>query len=117
MAFSILALILGVLFEIFSVGLRRTQMAADFSRAVLLGESRLATVGVEEPLAEGTSSGAFDDNYRWQAIVAPYPVATDTLGAPVPSVLPYTVTVEVTWGDPAHERSVALTTVRLGEAK
>ena len=71
-AFAILAVSLGVLMQIFSLGLRNVAVEEGYTRAVLLAESKLAGLGIEEPLQPGETTGSFDDEYRWHVTVQPY---------------------------------------------
>lgn len=159
-AFAILAIALGVIMRIFSMGLRNVTVGEDYTRAILLAQSKLASLGVEEPLQTGEQTGAFDEGYRWRVTVQPYDknqeviqqeqqgtrsglsgqttgqkgggqpggaqrrfgtlgdafAASGLLGGAVlgaPQVTPYQVVVEVSWGSPGQQRSVALTTLRL----
>lgn len=154
-AFTILGIALTVLMQVFSTGLRNITVGEDYTRAVLLAESRLASVGVEEPLQEGEQSGSFDgpQGYRWRVVISLYDLKQEEetarregrlgadprrtqqgiqpglgpgasffglgpLGADaVPLVKPYQVMVQVLWGPPERERSVALTTLRLQPAE
>ncbi|MEO1751952.1 prepilin-type N-terminal cleavage/methylation domain-containing protein [Thiofaba sp. EF100] len=56
-AFSILALAMGVLMALFSQGLSNARVARDYSRALQLAQSRLAEVGVTSPLRSGAEDG------------------------------------------------------------
>lgn len=126
-AFVILALVLGTLMEIFSGGLRNVSLAGEYQRAVLLGQSKLAAVGIESPLAEGESQGEFDPIYRWQIVIKPFqdnqmepgePAAPAAPGAPEPvaAVLPVTlleVEIRVLWGAGDQSRTISLNAVRL----
>lgn len=109
-AFSILAMSLGVLLALFSGGLRNTGIAHEYSRAVTLAESKLAEVGVTEPLAPGERQGAFDGQYRWRTQVAEY---IDGGGRAPEPLQAYRVTVRVSWEGAQGDRSVALSTLRL----
>ena len=118
-AFVILALVLGVLMQIFSGGLRNASRAGEYQHAVLLGQSKLASVGIEMPLKESESNGEFDDTYRWQVSIRPYldsrAQAGGHTGLPAP-LLPVTlmeVEIRVLWGDSEQPRSVSLQTLRL----
>ena len=118
-AFVILALVLGVLMQIFSGGLRNASRAGEYQHAVLLGQSKLASVGIETPLKEGESNGEFDGTYRWQVSIRPYldsrGQADEQTGLPAP-ILPVTlmeVEIQVLWGDIEQPRSVSLQTLRL----
>jgi len=112
-AFAILALALGVLFQIFALGMRNTVLAEEYSRATLLAESKLATVGVEAPLEQGVTAGAIDDTYSWRATVQPHVVDEGEDPALPQRFEPVDVTVAVLWGEAGREHSVALSTLRL----
>lgn len=115
MAFSILTLSLGVLLSLFSTGLRNTNIAREHSHAIALAESRLAEIGVVEPLELGVREGDFDDKYHWHIEVTDYPWHDETVETAVTlqPVVSYQVTVEVTWQSLHRKRSIALTTLRL----
>ena len=71
-AFVLLALVMSTGFEIFSSGLRRAGDLEDQSRAVLIAQSRLASVEMEAPLAEGTTQGDSEDGrFHWTVAVSP----------------------------------------------
>lgn len=121
-AFVILALVLGVTMEIFSGGLRNVSRASEYQQAVLLGQSKLASVGIETPLVESESSGEFgatdaiNVTYRWQLSIRPYrDQQMEQTGSPA-AVLPVAlleVDIRVSWGttDPSH--AINLKTLRL----
>ena len=71
-AFSILALSLGVLMQIFSGSLRNADVTRDQAQAVALAQSLLASAGVETTLAPGESAGVLDDKFRWLLRVSPF---------------------------------------------
>jgi len=114
-AFAILAVALGVAFEIFASGLRGARSAEALTRAVLIAESRLAGIGVETELTPGTAEGEAGDGMRWRVAIAE-PAAADgddgrfeTPGLPV--LLDITVTVS--WDGVGGGRSFTLRTSRL----
>lgn len=118
-AFVILALVLGVVMEIFSGGLRNVSRAGEYQKAVLLGQSKLASVGIETQLVESESSGEFgapDAAYRWQLSIRPYrdPQIEQT-DAPV-AVLPVAlleVNLQVSWGATEPQHVIGFKTLRL----
>lgn len=112
-AFTVAALLLGVLYQVFSTGLRSASAAADYSTAVLLAESALETVGTQETLAPGQMRERVDRKYDRRVVVRPRP---DLLPAYAvnPAVIPYEVQVTVDWQNGRRPRSVSLTTLRLG---
>ena len=48
-----MAMALTVLLRIFSGGVRNVAVSADYAKAVLIAESRLATAGIDDTLAPG----------------------------------------------------------------
>lgn len=111
-AFSILALSLGVLLRIFSGDGRLAGQAEEHSRAVVLAQSLLAGAGVEAPLEPGESSGNIDGQFDWTMSVTPFIPS----GEPWPEqqpFKPYWVTVTVAWGDGDDLHSFDLGTLRL----
>jgi general secretion pathway protein I len=114
-AFAILALALGVLLQVFSGGLENARVSEAYTTAGLLAESKLAALGAEEPLAEGQSTGRFDDRFRWRVDVRPYEEAGRS-GPADPDAWPvsaFEVVVTVSWDEADEERSVSLSTLRL----
>lgn len=114
-AFTILALSLGVLLQIFSRAMTTTATGADFARAAQLAEARLARVGFEIPLESGVYEGDPEEGIAWSVRVAPYETGTESV-AELP-VEPYLVVVDVLWRDGGGKpRRLSLSTLRLGEA-
>ncbi len=116
MAFAVLAISLGVLFEIFSTGMRASRSAEEYTRATLLAESKLATIGIEQELMEGESSGEYGDGYAWRVAVRPYRLEEAEAEGLPPPIEAYEVVVTVAWGQGSRERAVSLTTLRLKSA-
>lgn len=110
-AFVILALTLSVIMRIFSGGLRNVVLADEYSRAVLLAESRIAELGAQ-PI-EGEARGEFDKQFRWHSTVRPW---LDDAGAgsqPLPVRL-MEIEVRVAWGEEGGKsREVGLSTLQL----
>ena len=111
-AFSILALALGVLLRIFGSGLKSAALAESYSQAVLRAESLLSRSGIDSPLQAGEESGAFDERYHWRRLIRPYPLPdieqVDTL-----PLMAFEVIVEVFWQEASKRHSVTLTSLRL----
>lgn len=114
-AFSILAMALTVLLKIFAAGLRNVDAASEYAQAVSIADAELAVPGVLEPLQPGITEGEEDGGYYWVRDVSEFrpvnrPDYVDT------SVLPYLISVEVTWSAGRGERTVRLDTIRIGAA-
>jgi general secretion pathway protein I len=120
-AFVIVALVGTALFRLFGGALNNASAAEDYSRAVLLAESRLASIAVESaPLREGASDQgrSGDGKYTWVTRVEPYvgPGTTadqERLGQTA-MVRLWRITTTVSWpGTLGQDRSLSLATVRL----
>ena len=114
-AFTILAMLLGALFQVFSGGLRAAHSGDRYTRATVIAQSRLAALGVDQPLLEGVSSGTADGAYHWRVTVSPY--LDDQLPMTDRVLQPLTVNVEVFWEEGGSARSVSLTSILLEPAR
>ncbi len=114
-AFAILAVALGVAFEIFTTGLRGARSADALTRAVLIAESQLARIGVETDLTPGESEGETDDGTRWRIQIRDQPAAAGDDERVVTPSLPVLrdIIVTVSWGETAGRQSFELRTSRL----
>jgi general secretion pathway protein I len=121
-AFSILALSLGVLMQIFSGSLRNADVTRDQAQAVALAQSLLASAGVETTLIPGESAGVLDDRFHWVRRVSliveePRPGETAAVRKALPLDL-LEVAVRVAWGGDSRlpEKVLTLTTLRVQQA-
>ena len=122
--FAILALSLGVLWQVFSMSGRRATGVQETHRAVMLAESKVNELATTGLVARSEESGDFDETYRWLRRVER--ISAESRSDQAPSMrVPYRVVVEVSWNarapyadsDGAKSRSVVLTTVRLGSVE
>jgi general secretion pathway protein I len=111
-AFSVLALTLGVLIQVFSLAMRTTTLSGAYSRAAALAEARLNAVGVDIPLQVGAFGGEPEDGMNWQVVIAPYDTGQTGWQAPVQ---PYVVTATAQWEEAGQVREVVLSTLRIGK--
>lgn len=116
-AFVMLALVLVTSFELFTGGMRRAADLEDYSRALVLAQSKLAAAGTEEPYKEGETQGETEDRrFRWS--VAVRRTEEGAPGPGQPNNNPYAlfrVDVRVAWaGADQRERSIAMGTLGLG---
>ena len=111
-AMVILALSLTIIFRIFSGGLLKIEIAADYTHAAMVAESVLAATGTTERLIAGDTAGEMLSKYQWRRSVTPYQ-NTESSWPGNEAVNAYKVTVIVEW--PAREgvRSVDLSTLKL----
>ena len=111
-AFTILVMVLGALFQVFGGSLRAATVSDQYTHATLIAESKLASLMVEGNAVEGEYTGEDAGTYQWQVSVVPYE-DSEAPPADALSVQPLTVTVEVSWQDNGARRAVSLTTMIL----
>lgn len=113
-AFTILALSLGLLIQIFSRALNTTALSRDYSRAASLAQSRLDAVGIEMPLLPGSYGGGPEEGLSWQVVIQAYEpegIAWE------PAIDSYLVRSMVSWGEEGEkQRQISLATLRLAES-
>jgi general secretion pathway protein I len=115
MAFSILALSLGILLKIFAGGVNTAVTAEEYTAAVQIAESLMAGTA-EGAIATGQQSGLENEKYHWLVEVSPFQFNPENVD---PTTLKSTllkVKVTVSWGDDNTEsdgRQLELTTLKL----
>lgn len=115
-AFSILALSLGILLKIFSAGVDTAVVAENYTVAVEIAESLMSKTGVETPLQTGQEEGTENEKYHWRVVVSPFEFNPENVDVTALNAMLFRVKVTVTWGDDnthANERRVELTTLKL----
>lgn len=121
-AFALLAMIGTALYRVFSGALQNAAAAEDYTRAVLIAESRIAALGSGKVVELGTDAGEVEgEKFRWTADVhafvpAEAPAPADSSAAPPASTGARLVeaVVTVSWPGPREvPRQVVLTTLRL----
>ncbi|HUK59489.1 MAG TPA: prepilin-type N-terminal cleavage/methylation domain-containing protein [Stellaceae bacterium] len=110
-AFAIAAVLLVPLVRIFSGGLTSLGRSDRAERAVLWAESVLAARDGEAPPALGVESGELPGGYRWQRSVAFYSGALPA--GQIAPLVPYDVTMTVSWQERGRPRSITLETLML----
>lgn len=119
-AFSILALSMGTLMQIFSGGLRNVGLSEDYARAVAIAEDQLVAIGIELPLIPGESRGELGEKFRWHRVAQPLEgnfLSEQADQQAISSVSNFGlmgISVTVEWdSDTTNRRSLALHTARL----
>ena len=118
-AFVILALVATALFQLFSGALQNASAAEDWSRAVLVGQSRLAAAANTVPLVEATERGDDDaGRIRWESRVKSWePPGVEPELARISGGMTtrlYRVEVDVSFpGLAGRDRALSLSTVKL----
>jgi len=112
-AFAIFAVLFGITLQILSTSISNTRRSVGFTQAALLARSHLDMVGIEAVPEPGQSSGEYIDDYRWNLLIEPYFIESDTGVAyeELPIELFY-VALTVTWETGRGERSATFETLR-----
>lgn len=113
-AFSILALSLGILLKIFSGGVNTAMVAEEYTAAVQIAESLMAKTGVETRLQSGSTADIENEKYHWQVTVSPFEFNPDNVDLKATTTVFFKVKVTVSWGENGdNDRQVELTTLKL----
>lgn len=114
-AFVVLALVLSSVLQIFSSGLSRSADLEEHSRALAVAQARLATVGIEEAVKEGETTGQTADNvYRWSVRISPHVEAKEALATPPGSFILLRADAKVDWKSAdGRARNLTLSTLHL----
>lgn len=118
-AFVILALVVTALFELFSGALGNASAADEYSRALLVAQSRLAAAASALPLVEATERGDADEGrVHWETRVKAWepPDVVPDLAKQSETMTTrlYRVEVDVRFpGLAGRERTLSLATVKL----
>jgi general secretion pathway protein I len=114
-AFVMLSLVLATAFEVFSRGLARAGELDDYSKALVIAQSKLAAAGIEQTIAEGETRGQSDDGrFEWVVSVVRTEEGVPP-GQPPPTIYSlYRIDVRVAWtGGDTRPHAVDLSTLYL----
>lgn len=114
-AFSILAVGLGIAMQIATGAMRQARNANDYTEAALYAQSLLDNVGVGERLEEGDSDGDFDDRFRWTLHTEPYEIESEgnsPLEAGIAPVELFRIELVVSWQRGKNTQEARFTTLR-----
>lgn len=114
-AFSILAVSLGILLKIFSTGITTAQVADNYTMAAQIATNLIAKTGVETPLKISEELGIENDFYHWRVRVNPQAFVSPELNLRDLPVELFNVNVLVWWGDDdkTDDRVLELNTMKL----
>lgn len=117
MAFSIMALALGVIMRVFSGSLNNVSTSQHYATAALIAESKMAAAGIELPLVEGQTSGDTGTGYHWQVQIHREEDASEETDLSLRLGL-YRVEVSVEWpASQDRKGQVRLVSLRVGGAQ
>jgi general secretion pathway protein I len=111
-AFAVFALLFGVVLQVLSTSMQNTRRAGDYTQAALWAQSKLDSVGLEEMIEPGRTSGRFDDRFSWTLEISEEMMfdegGVDVIDLPIAL---YRLELIVEWGD-ERRREAVFTTLR-----
>ena len=111
-ALSVLAISIGIVYQIFASSLQGTNLANDYAQASMYADSHLVEIGKKVHRLVGESEGAYNKQYKWHLNVRPL----DTKGLSQlnnDGLRTYQVILQVFWNGKSGARSISTTTFRL----
>lgn len=120
-AFIIVALVVTALFRLYGGALGNASAADEWTRALLVAQSRLALAASAQPLREATDAGSdADSRIDWRTSVTPYvPPDGDEDVERASETMPtrlFRVTVDVRFpGLAGQSRTLTLSTLKVGQ--
>lgn len=108
-ALSVLAISLGVIYQIFGTSLRNMEYAKDYSYAQMLAESKLSELGKGIPVVEGAIEGEVDEKYLWRVDMVPLP----PLQEEDETIKRMKIDFKITWEENNRTRFIDVRTYRL----
>lgn len=111
-ALTILAISFGVIFEIFSGGLRRVNDGSQGFKAMLQAETLMNDLGHNLPIREGAQQGTTDLGYKWQIDIKPYEPDMGDVDVESPLGELYDISITVRWQSGLRERQVTIHSLR-----
>lgn len=112
-AFAILALSLGVIFQIYSKGTQATVLTRDYNTALMIAESQLAQLEVMDQLTPGTQQGTVMERFHWRATIQPYESDAPDQFRTAYGLFSLHLTVE--WNALGKTRQIDLQTLKLAQ--
>ena len=109
-ALSVLAISLGIIYQIFGTSLRNMQYAKEYSYAQMFAESKLSELGKGIPVQEGSFEGEIDGKYYWEINVEPQSAGADAIQELVQT---YKVQFSIRWDSYGKSRSIDVVTYKL----
>ena len=115
-AFVMLALVLATSFQIFSTGMQRAGDLEDYSHALVIAQSQLASSSIGDSFEEGVTSGESQDRrFRWSTSIAAFDDGTEPAKRVLASFYSVRIAVRVSWQSaPDRERHLDLSTLVIG---
>ena len=113
-ALSVLAISLGVTYQVFSSALHGSTLADDYAQASMYADSHLAEIGSTVHTLPTISEGVYNQRYRWKLEVQA--MDSSTSKTVIEDVKRFQVILSVYWESKNGQRSIRTMTFRLANA-
>jgi general secretion pathway protein I len=111
-AFTVAALTLGALSQVFSTGIGAVTRASSEKEALLIAQSSLEELGIVETLRPTDKTERVEGKYTRRLVIRPRSErVSDLRGGPQPIV--YEAEITISWQEALWTRSISLQTMRL----
>ena len=109
-AFSIAALSLTIIFQLYASGTTSGILGNEYTRAIAIAQSRMEMIGTVEDFQGYSRSGIESDKFYWNITVDEYDPAGSNPDPP--RIELKAVSITVTWDSRGQERSITLQTLK-----
>jgi len=113
-AISVLAIVMVVVLQLFSGGLKAGKASEDYTRGVFYAREKMEEMLLKTPLEEGVLGGQCNETYRWETQVAPVIVLPEEEAEKIPFRV-MEIVVRVLWNQGLREKSIQVQTTRILE--
>ena len=110
-AFSILSMTLGVIYQIFSRGSQHIILADEYAKASIIAQSKLAIVGLDTSHSSGETKGIIDKKYRWSVSMRPF-IEYERSDSTIDLQL-YAANTRISWNSLGKEHVLEINTLKL----
>jgi general secretion pathway protein I len=111
-AFTVAALTLGALSQVFSTGIGAVARATAEKEALLIAQSSLEGLGVDDALRPADKTDRVEDKYTRRLVVRPRGERLPDIRGGAEPVL-YEAEITISWQEMLQTRSISLQTMRL----
>ena len=115
-AFVLLSLALAVILQVFSNNLRNIKAAEQYTKAMVVADSRLAILGSIQPIESGETSGS-EGGFDWRMEINPhvYEDELDQESAQQSENQLFEIKLTVQWQQGNRQPAIQLSTMRIGQ--
>ena len=111
-AFSIMAMASGVIYQIYAKGTAAAILGKEYTEAVIIAESQMASLEIETGLADRTVSGISEGKYAWRMTIRDQGKHANDPPAATPPLALKEIEFEVAWESLGRQRSFNIYTLR-----